>query len=605
MVLTVRIEKFGNNGNDLFENTEARFCSGNLYFIKGENGVGKTTLLSLLSGQIYDSKVTLSLNGKKIRRTQRDTYFKNNISYMTQDSLVFDDKTALENLLFPYPDKDKEKAVSILRKLGLTDVMDSMGADLSSGEKQRLCFGRVLYEEKPILLLDECFSNLDEENAKLISGCIQELSKDRIVIVVSHSHEDFLSDAIPCLISDHRISMEMNAKETNVETKKKARKEKHVNIFNENRMFGISCSIFSFLLLFFAVLSVSFSSIYESKNVLHNSFEILKKTSDVFLVKKESFDEVSSEIPSSDVMVISGMYNMDLSKKHCFSGVFATDDFSDFDLVKGRLPENETECIISSVMEEQYRGFDTEDVIHSIQGIYSFVTDIVGIYKAKDTAKIDTYLKNENEQAKQNTLRIAYGYMVESVFIRKSENPFVSFYAVKNNEDTRKYITADMIAFIDPSILFVSSDGKRLFSSFDVFRNPIFSILSYFGFFFVFLAYLFSFVISNRRYYLLLRTMGRSRKSLLKSVLSFFSVLLFGSVLAAILVSGIILPIMNLYFSGLSIADGFFLFFLPSVSFVVYSLIGVFFLFLILLFVTLILLLPTDMKKQIQNLKRK
>lgn len=183
---------------EILRNLSFNFEIGHIYIIKGKNGAGKSTLLNILSG--IDSKYSgeLSIDNQVITSKNIISYSETYISYLTQDSIVFDDISCLNNILLPYSSKNKEKAILLLKEFELGNCIDENASNLSYGERQRLAFARSLYSIKPIILLDEITSNLDDKSRNLIIKKLVELSKNHIVIMVAH-------DEIPELTTDNCI----------------------------------------------------------------------------------------------------------------------------------------------------------------------------------------------------------------------------------------------------------------------------------------------------------------------------------------------------------------------------------------------------------------
>lgn len=177
----------------VFSNLSFTFESDNLYLLKGKNGAGKSTLLNILSGNDLNYSGKLLLDGIEINKKNNISYTDGYISYFTQDSVVFDDMTCLDNILLPYPNKDKNRAIKLLNELGLSKCVDQNASNLSYGEKQRLALARGLYNLKPIMLFDEITSNLDLESIKIIMNMIFNLTKDHIIIFITHDESiDYL-----------------------------------------------------------------------------------------------------------------------------------------------------------------------------------------------------------------------------------------------------------------------------------------------------------------------------------------------------------------------------------------------------------------------------
>ena len=104
--------------------------------------------------------------------------------------------TVLENveaalLLEGYPkDKIKSRAKEILEKVGLSKQLRSKASKLSGGQKQRVVIARALAKDAPILACDEPTGNLDSENSKEIIKLLHEVSKDKLVLIVTHDYDE-------------------------------------------------------------------------------------------------------------------------------------------------------------------------------------------------------------------------------------------------------------------------------------------------------------------------------------------------------------------------------------------------------------------------------
>lgn len=114
----------------VFSNLSFVFESDSLYFLKGKNGAGKSTLLNILSGNDLNYSGKLLLDGIEINKKNNISYTDGYISYFTQDSVVFDDMTCLDNILLPYPNKDKNRAIKLLNELGLSKCVDQNASNL-------------------------------------------------------------------------------------------------------------------------------------------------------------------------------------------------------------------------------------------------------------------------------------------------------------------------------------------------------------------------------------------------------------------------------------------------------------------------------------------
>lgn len=157
-----------------------------LFFLVGPNGVGKTTLLNILSGLDYSHGGTYSANNETINKKNAASFHESQVREIFQTPLLLDDFTVIDNLLFPFEDKKTERARRILCEVGLGEIEDEMVSDLSAGERQRLSIAIAIYEPTPILLADEITSNLDMENSKAIVELLRRISNDSLVIFSTH-----------------------------------------------------------------------------------------------------------------------------------------------------------------------------------------------------------------------------------------------------------------------------------------------------------------------------------------------------------------------------------------------------------------------------------
>ena len=173
----------------VLDSLSCSFHSNGLYLLLGENGSGKSTLLNILSGKDTDYEGKVFYSGEELTEKDRESFSDSCVSYVAQDSLVFEDRKAIDDFLLPYEKKDREKAKKILTDLGLGDVLEEKCKELSEGEKERLCFGQALYADKEIILLDEITANLDAETENAVLQALRRVSADRTVISISHRTE--------------------------------------------------------------------------------------------------------------------------------------------------------------------------------------------------------------------------------------------------------------------------------------------------------------------------------------------------------------------------------------------------------------------------------
>ena len=165
-----------------------------MIFITGKSGSGKTTLLNLLGGMDSPTSGELYLNDKKIdikKRKFSDEYRRNYTGFVFQDFNLIEYETVFENVNIAARllDKNADDVTDALKKVGLDKFAHSLAGNLSGGQKQRVAIARALIKYPKIILADEPTGNLDSENAGEVFDLLKRLSKDRLVVVVSHDED--------------------------------------------------------------------------------------------------------------------------------------------------------------------------------------------------------------------------------------------------------------------------------------------------------------------------------------------------------------------------------------------------------------------------------
>ena len=167
----------------IFKNFSYDFPEVGLFLIFGKSGIGKTTLLRIISGLDKDYAGEIISGGKE------------NVSYLFQEHRLFPTLSALDNvLLAAYKDateKNKKEALDTLLSLGFTvEETNLLPFELSGGMKQRVSLARAILKKAPILLLDEPTKELDESLRLRVYSIIRDESLKRLVILVSHNDND-------------------------------------------------------------------------------------------------------------------------------------------------------------------------------------------------------------------------------------------------------------------------------------------------------------------------------------------------------------------------------------------------------------------------------
>ena len=168
---------------------------GEVTALVGASGCGKTTILKLIS-RLYDyDKGQILIDGKDIKEISTESLF-DKVSIVFQDVVLFN-QSVMENIRIGKQDASDEEVKRAAKLANCTDFIEKMdkgfdtvigenGAELSGGERQRLSIARAFLKDAPILILDEIAASLDVDNEKKIQESLNNLIKDKTVVIISH-----------------------------------------------------------------------------------------------------------------------------------------------------------------------------------------------------------------------------------------------------------------------------------------------------------------------------------------------------------------------------------------------------------------------------------
>lgn len=171
------------------------FVHGEFVAITGESGSGKSTLLNIIGGMDSFDEGEMIVNGiPTFQYTDEDweDYRRSQIGYVFQDYSLIGHYTALDNITgaLLIMGKNKEEAyitaMEYLKKVGLEGYETHPATELSSGQKQRLSIARALAKNTGIIVADEPTGNLDEENTIRTMAILKKISKECLVLLVTH-----------------------------------------------------------------------------------------------------------------------------------------------------------------------------------------------------------------------------------------------------------------------------------------------------------------------------------------------------------------------------------------------------------------------------------
>lgn len=168
-----------------------------LVFIVGKSGSGKSTLLNMLGGLDEITSGDVVIGEKRFSQftnTDFDDYRNSYLGFVFQDFCLINELTVADNvrlaLDFQGEKHDYSKVAEILEKVDLTEFANRKPTQLSGGQRQRVAIARALVKSPKLILADEPTGNLDSKTAVQVLELLKKLSKDILVVVVSHNIAD-------------------------------------------------------------------------------------------------------------------------------------------------------------------------------------------------------------------------------------------------------------------------------------------------------------------------------------------------------------------------------------------------------------------------------
>ncbi len=190
------------------DNTTLSFGDTGLVAILGNSGCGKTTLLNMIGGLDKPDSGQIYVNGKKMNgafSSRTDNIRNLNIGYIFQNYHLVDEWTVFENVavvlrMLGIRNKEeiKKSVYYVLDKVGLYRYRNRPASALSGGERQRVGIARAIVKNPGIIIADEPTGNLDSGNSLEVMNIIKTISKEKLVILVTHERTlaDFYADRI-------------------------------------------------------------------------------------------------------------------------------------------------------------------------------------------------------------------------------------------------------------------------------------------------------------------------------------------------------------------------------------------------------------------------
>lgn len=198
-----QVTKSYNSTINALNNISFHITKGELVFLAGHSGAGKSTILKLIAGIEIPSNGSVIINGinlAKISQNQR-TFIRQHVGIVFQDHKILYDRNVFDNVRLGLDitglynkEETIERVTHALSAVGLEEKIKAHPQELSGGEQQRLCIARAVVHKPKILLADEPTANLDRENAMKILELFKAFHKAGVTIIISAHDESLLND---------------------------------------------------------------------------------------------------------------------------------------------------------------------------------------------------------------------------------------------------------------------------------------------------------------------------------------------------------------------------------------------------------------------------
>ncbi|MBT8345594.1 MAG: cell division ATP-binding protein FtsE [Desulfofustis sp.] len=197
MVELIKVSKTYHPNIQALSGVSISIRSGEMVFITGRSGAGKTTFLKLLCKMELPTRGLVEIDGLDIRKMRGNnlSYLRQQIGVAYQDFKLLNDRTVSENISiamevsYRKPQIIRKRVKALLEELDLSDKHNSMTGDLSRGEQQRVTLARAVANSPKLILVDEPTGNLDATTtARVMEMLIGLNNSGATVLIATHDH---------------------------------------------------------------------------------------------------------------------------------------------------------------------------------------------------------------------------------------------------------------------------------------------------------------------------------------------------------------------------------------------------------------------------------
>ena len=455
------VSKFYYNKNTIasgFNKINLELDMGEFVVITGESGSGKSTLLNVISGLDSYEEGEMYINGEETSHyTEHDyeLYRRKYIGNIFQHFNLVNSYTVYQNielaLLFNgYKSREvKQRILDIIKTVGLIKYKNTKVSKLSGGQKQRVAIARALAKDTPIIVADEPTGNLDVESARSIMKLLHKISKDKLIVIVTHNYEQ-VSDYATRKISMHdgKIIEDKKLKPTE-EVEVHSLDFKNITLFNKIKIglrntFNIKVKFALLLFVYFFLTLIVFSEYsslrkinYDQNDNGYNYYFTNTSPNRVIVNKKDKTSFTSLELENiKNVSNIDTVNEDDLFLDANFSlfndDIYISGSASSIDSITsldmGHMPESDDEVVIEVYKYNYYLSSYGDRIIGLELDLRNETNNVTRDNKVKIAGV--KYLDDENLFAKEKI------YLPNRIIdeMRKGSNIFYSNVELKIND---------------------------------------------------------------------------------------------------------------------------------------------------------------------------
>jgi len=202
---------FGYGETEVLHGVDMSLKQGTTTALIGESGSGKSTLAKLLVHYYDLNSGSITIGGQDITDMSLEA-LNNHVAFVSQEQFLFN-TSLYENILIGRPDATKEEVMEAARRAQCEEFLNRFpdgimtqagdgGKQLSGGERQRISLARALLKDAPIIVLDEATAYMDPENEEKMNAALDEIVKDKTVLVIAHRLSTIKNADSICVMKD-------------------------------------------------------------------------------------------------------------------------------------------------------------------------------------------------------------------------------------------------------------------------------------------------------------------------------------------------------------------------------------------------------------------